>query len=282
MINRASKFALCLLALPALVVPALCLAYLLMRGLPGLDSSFFGLSTLEQSRDTASLSNQHGIFPQIMGSVLLSALACSIAMPLALGLSLHNQLYAGRRSQSLMVHVLTTFQSIPPLVYGLCGLVVFVHLLQWGISLAAGAIVLAMIVLPVLTLNTIHALERIPTALTDSARSLGMSAGQIIWHVWRPKAWRSLLTGLFLAIARTLSETAPILFTATVFSGVIWPDSLLSPVTSLQTHIFYLAQEAVDERILAHAWSSALILVTLVVMFSVIAHFLNRHSSGNE
>ena len=279
MANRVNKIVLCLLALPALLVPLLCLSYLLMRGLPGLDSSFLGLSTLEQNRDGASLSNQHGIVPQIVGSVLLSALACSIAMPLALGLSLFHQLYAGRHSRSFMAHILTTFQSIPPLVYGLCGLVVFVHLLKWGISLAAGAIVLAMIVLPVLTLNTIHALERIPLALTESARSLGMSAGQIIWHVWRPKAWRSLLTGLFLALARTLSETAPILFTATVFSGVIWPDSLLSPVTSLQTHIFYLAQEAVDERILAHAWSSALILVTLVIMFSVIAHFLNRHSA---
>ncbi len=280
MTNRLTKIVLCVLALPALAIPLLCLAYLLARGLPGFDSNLFGFN-FDESLGESSLNSKHGILPQTIGSLLLSALACLLALPLALGLSLYNRLYAGQRSQSFMLHLLTTFQSIPPLVYGLCGLVVFVHLLNWGISLAAGAVVLAMIVLPLLTLNTIHALERIPDELTDSARALGMSASQIIWHVWRPRAWRSLLTGLFLAIARTLSETAPILFVATVFSGVSWPNSLFSPVTSLQTHIFYLAQEAVDEKTVAHAWSSALVLVMLVAMFSVIAHILNRRYSNH-
>ncbi len=271
MANRCTQVLLILLALPALAVPLACLIYLLMRGLPGFDSSLFSLNF-----SSAGFDDKHSVIPQIMGSLALSVLSCLLALPLAIGLSLYNRLYAGPRSKLFMQHLLTSFQSIPPLVYGLFGLLIFVHFLGWGLSLAAGTIVLAMIILPVLTLNTIHAIERVPQDYTDAARALGMSASQIIWHVWRPRAWRSLLTGLFLAVARTLSETAPILFTATVFSGASWPDSLLSPVTSLQTHIFYLAQEAVDENTVARAWSSALVLVTLVTMFSVIAHLLNK------
>lgn len=274
MANRFTQALLIALALPAIAVPLACLLYLLMRGLPGFDSNLFSLNLGE-----SGFGSSQGIMAQVIGSLALSILSCLLALPLAIGLSLYSRLYAGPRSNSVMQHVLTTFQSIPPLVYGLCGLVVFVHLLGWGISLAAGAIVLAMIILPVLTLNTIHALERVPSDYTDAARALGMSPSRVVWHVWRPRAWRSLLTGLFLAVARTLSETAPILFTATVFSGASWPNSLFAPVTSLQTHIFYLAQEAVDENAVARAWSSALVLVTLVAMFSLIAHLLNRRRS---
>jgi phosphate transport system permease protein len=69
-------------------------------------------------------------------------------------------------------------------------------------------------------------------------RQYGLGDGALIRRVWLPAAWPALLTGLLLGMARALSETAPILFTATVFSGVIWPDSLFTPVTTLQNHIF--------------------------------------------
>lgn len=271
MADRLTKIILLLLTLPALAVPLACLVYLTSQGLPSFADTVFN-----GNAGGAGFSANSSVIPQLFGSLALSVLACVIALPLATGLALFNTLYAKSRSQLFIQHVLTTFQSIPPLVFGLCGLVVFVHLLSWGISLAAGAVVLAMIILPVLTLNTINALHRIPANYTEAAQALGLSTAQIIWHVWRPHTWPSLLTGLFLALARTLSETAPILFTATVFSGVSWPDSLFSPVSSLQTHIFYLAQEAVDEQTVARAWSSALLLVMLVAGFSALAHVLNK------
>lgn len=277
MFNRLTKIALLALALPAILLPLACMGYLIYQGLPELGNALFSSTS-----QNAGFSGQQNILPQLTGSLALSLIACIIAFPLALGLALYQQLYANSLVKRLLQHTLTTFQSIPPLVFGLCGLIVFVHLLSWGISLAAGALVLALIILPLLTLNTLNALERIPSEYTESAQALGMSAAQIIWHVWRPRAWRSLVTGLFLAIARTLSETAPILFTAAVFSGVSWPDSLFSPVTSLQTHIFYLAQEAVDEQAVARAWSSALLLVMLVIGFSLLAQRVNKATLRSE
>lgn len=277
MANRLTQLVLALLAIPAVLIPLACLGYLCYRGLPAIQTLL-----LDVSDPVTSFTNNNDVLPAIAGSLSLGLLACLIALPLAIALAIRDRLSKSVIGASLMRHLLTMFQSVPPLVYGLCGLAVLVHFLGLGISLAAGTLILALIILPVLTLNTIDALERVPVEYTDAARALGMSAGQIVWHVWRPHAWRSLLTGMFLAMARTLSETAPILFTATVFSGAGWPDSLLAPVSSLQTHIFYLAQEAVDEKTVAIAWSSALILVTLVALFSLIAQTLGRLGARHD
>jgi phosphate transport system permease protein len=172
-----------------------------------------------------------------------------------------------------MMHLLI---GIPPIVYGLCGLIVLVHIFSWGISLLTGMVILAVIILPMLLLNSINAIARIPTEKTEAARSLGLSDGQLIRRVWLPAAWPARMTGLLLGMARALSETAPILFTATVFSGVSWPDSLLSPVTSLQTHIFYLAQEGANAEAVDIAWASAVILVVLVTALSITASALRN------
>jgi len=189
-------------------------------------------------------------------------------------------LCADARQQRWLLSLLHLLQGIPPIVYGLCGLIVLVHMLHWGMSLLTGMTILAVIILPMLVLNTVHAIDRIPLERTEAARALGLSSGQIIRRVWLPAAWQSLLTGLLLGMARALSETAPILFTATVFSGVAWPDSLFSPVTSLQTHIFYLAQEGGNAAAVDIAWASAVILVALVTTLSLTASALRSMKSG--
>jgi phosphate transport system permease protein len=172
--------------------------------------------------------------------------------------------------------LLNMLQGIPPIVFGLCGLILFVHLLQWGVSLLTGAVVLAAVILPLLVLNTIAALERIPFEQTEAAQALGLSHAALIWRVWLPQAWPGIVTGLLLAMARALSETAPILFTATVFSGVVWPDSIFAPVTTLQTHIFYLAQEGNNAQATQVAWGSAVVLIFIVAVFGLLARWLKE------
>ncbi|MDQ6995374.1 MAG: ABC transporter permease subunit, partial [Mariprofundaceae bacterium] len=233
------KLLLILLAIPAFMFPLACLIYILWQAWGSLD-----LSLLTGAKHASSMIQAgQSLLPQISGSLLLMGIACALAMPIAMALALFHALYANKYQQHGLMMMLQLFQGIPPIVYGLCGLVVLVHLLHWGISLAAGGVILAVIILPLLSSNIIHALERIPLEQTEAAKSLGLSSMQVIRRVWLPSAWSGILTGLLLSMARALSETAPILFTATVFSGVTWPDSIWNPVTSLQTHIFYLAQE---------------------------------------
>ncbi len=257
------------LALPALVLPAAVLGYILVQGMPGLGRVLLG-------GEVAGFGLGGGLAGQIAGSLLLTGGACLTAAPVALGLAVWLQLRQGGRWMKRWLSGLHLLQGIPPIVYGLWGLAVFVHGLHWGICLLAGILILAAVILPLLTLSGLDALARIPPEHTEAARALGLSDAAIVSRVWLPGAGTDLTTGLLLAMARTLSETAPILFTAAVFSGIVWPDSLFSPVTTLQTHIFYLAQEGVDERAIENAWAAAVVLIGLVLGCSLAALWLRR------
>jgi len=260
------------LAFPALLLPVSCLVYIVFKGLPALD----WMMLIGSGQAASSFGAVRALWPQLLGSLLLMAGASIIAAPLALGGALFHALLATDRQQRMVLGMMHLLIGIPPIVYGLCGLVVLVHLLHWGVSLITGMVILAVIILPMLLLNSVNAIARIDSATTESARALGLSNGAVICRVWLPEAWPALLTGVLLGMARALSETAPILFTATVFSGVTWPESLFSPVTSLQTHIFYLAQEGANAAAVDIAWSAALILIVLIASFSVVATSLRR------
>ena len=267
--DRLMKGAVLFMALPALLLPAACLLYIFWRG-----ASVLGWDFIATGGEGVRFGASTGVLPQLLGSLMLALGACLLAAPLALGTALYHRLYAGAAQRRILDSMMGMLQGIPPIVFGLCGLIVFVHLLRWGVSLASGALILALVVLPLMVANMVAALARVPLSYTDAARSLGLSDLALIWRVWLPQSWAGVLTALLLAVARSLSETAPILFTATVFSGVQWPHSIFQPVTSLQTHIFYLAQEGADPHAVTVAWGSAAVLVLLVLLFSLAAHLL--------
>jgi len=267
--NR-TKLLVIILAIPALSLPTGCLLYILWQGIPQLN-----WATLT-GQGLSGFGLEHGMFGQIVGSLLLMLGASLLAAPAALALSLFIRLYASPTLQRRTISILHLLQGIPPIVYGLFGLVMFVHLLHWGISLLVGMIILAIIILPLLVLSFLHALDAVSPESTESARSLGLNDGQLVVRVWLPVAWPAMLTGLLLGMARSLSETAPILFTATVFSGVLWPSSLFEPVTTLQTHIYYLAQEGANAQVVSIAWTAATLLIALVLCFSLSALILRR------
>jgi len=266
---RLSQTLVTVVAMPALLLPAASLIYIVFKGAPALSWQF-----VFTSGEDAGFGNSSGIFAQLLGSLLLALGAVTLATPLALGTALYQRLLAGARQRRLLDVFLHMLQGIPPIVFGLFGLIVFVHLMHWGISLATGSVVLGIVILPMLVLNSVAALARIPSDYTEAAQALGLSPGAIIRRVWLPQAWPGIITGISLAIARTLSETAPILFTASVFSGVVWPDSIFSPVTTLQTHIFYLAQEGGQAQAIQVAWGSAVVLIITVALFGILARSL--------
>lgn len=264
-----AKLIVTLLALPALIIPAFALGYIIYQGSAAISWQF-----LTSSGALGGFGGSTGILGQLTGSLLLALGGCILATPIALGSALFYQLYASARQRNLLEGLLYLLQAIPPIVYGLFGLVLFVYLFAWGVSLLTGIFILAIVILPTLTLNTITSLQRIAPEYSEAARSLGLSDSALVARVWLRHANLELITGQLLAIARALSETAPILFTATVFSGVVWPESLLLPVTTLQTHIFYLAQEGGNQHAIQVAWGSALVLVACVTFFSLLARKL--------
>ena len=236
------------------------------RGAPALDWSFF----TEQIRLVGAAG---GIFWNLIGTMILLGAAFVLCAPMAIGLALVERVWlrsdAARRA---MRTVLYTLNGLPSILFGLFGFIVFVQWCGWGKSWLAGGIVLALSMLPTVTVSLVERLKAIPPAYVEAAAALGLSPAQIVWAVLLPQAWGGLITGSLIGLARAAGETAPIMFTATIFAGASWPHGIKdSPVLTLPYHIFVLAQDSFDPAVGAKLWGAALVLLGLVFLLSLIA-----------
>jgi phosphate transport system permease protein len=241
-------------------------AVIAQRGWPALSWSFF----TEQIRLVGAAG---GIFWNLVGTVILLASAAIICTPLALGLALVERVWlSGGRARGALRVLLYTLNGIPSIVLGIFGLVVFVQWCGWGKSWLCGGLVLALMMLPTVTVALLERLKSIPSKYVEAAAALGLDRAQIVWSVLLPQAWSGLLTGSLLGLARAAGETAPIMFTATIFAGATLPHAIRdSPVLSLPYHIFILAQDSFDPAVGAKLWGAALVLLVLVFLLSLVA-----------
>lgn len=248
------------------------------RGAPALSWSFFS----EQIRLVGA---SGGIFWNLVGTCVLLAAAFLICTPLAVGLALFEHVWLrSHRVKRALLAVLYTMNGLPSILFGLFGFIVFVQWCGWGKSWLVGGIVLAMSMLPTVTVSLIERLKAIPPEYTQAAAALGLSRAQIVWAVLLPQARGGLLTGSLLGLARAAGETAPIMFTATIFAGATWPHGLRdSPVLTLPYHIFILAQDSFDPAVGAKLWGAALVLLALVFLLSLLAlpSRLKMHEEAN-
>ncbi len=236
------------------------------RGVPALSWTFF----TEQIRQVGSAG---GIFYNLIGTLILIAAALAICAPIATGLALTHAVYlTSERTKSRLGLFLYTLNGIPSIVFGIFGFIVFVKFLGWGKSWLTGGILLALMILPTVTVALIERIQALPKKYLEAAAGLGLRESQIVWSVILPQSWSGLITGALLGLARAAGETAPIMFTATIFAGATVPHGVReSPVLSLPYHIFILAQDSFDPAVGAKLWGSALVLLALVFALSIVA-----------
>lgn len=220
-----------------------------------------------------------GVRDQITGTLLLVLTAGVLAVPVGLGLGLVLGEWAPRRLVRPLRTTTLTLGGVPTILLGLAGYAVFSLALGWGKSWLAGALVLAVVVVPIVALSTAVRLDQHPAAHREAALALGLTRLQVVRSVLLPWALPAAMTGALLGLARAAGETAPILFTATVFSGATaLPHGVVqSPVEALPTHIFSLAQDAADPAAVSAAWGSALVLIVIVGLLLLLAVPARRH-----
>ena len=215
-----------------------------------------------------------GVFYQIIGSLLLILFAAILCLPLALGTAIFKSEYLKNiRIQKLCAVLVYGLNGVPSIIFGIFGLILFVNILDIGISWFIGSIILAIMILPTVVLAAYHSISSIPTIYRESASALGLSKWQVITRVLMPQGMSGAITGLFLGLARAIGETAPIMFIATAFSGIDIPGSFSEPVTTLPTHILALAQQAINPNALKNAWGASFVLICLVTLLSIAGLF---------
>ncbi|WP_009964275.1 PstA family ABC transporter permease [Verrucomicrobium spinosum] len=243
------------------------LVYLIVqKGGPAISWGFF----TEQIRLVGAAG---GIFWNLIGTLILLLTAFLASAPIAIALALMERVWLnGDTSRRILTTGLYAINGVPSIVFGIFGFIVLVQWCGWGKSWLAGGLILAMVILPTVTVALVERLKAIPMKYVEAAAGLGLSRAQIVWAVLLPQSWGGLITGSLLGLARAAGEVAPIMFTATIFAGATMPQAIKeSPVLSLPYHIFILAQDSFDPGVGSKLWGSALVLLGLVFSLSLAA-----------
>lgn len=262
----AFRTAVALCAVMACGILALMVTAILIRGLPSVSWRFL----TEQIRLVGA---DGGVFYNVLGTGLLMLTALVVSGPIAVGVALVHQVYLqGEVAKRRVLLLLYLLNGVPSLLFGLFGFIVFVKGLNLGKSWLVGGLLLGFMILPTVTVALVERMKSLPSRYVEAAAGLGLTQGQQIWFVILPQSFGGWITGSLLGLARAAGETAPILFTATIFAGATFPKGVReSPVLSLPYHIFILAQDSFDPAASAKVWATAVVLLAIVAALSLAA-----------
>lgn len=248
---------------------AIILGYIVINGLPAISWEFLTAAP-------RSLGREGGIFPAIIGTLCLVAGAIAIALPIGVGAAIYLIEYTRENVLTKIIRMgVDLLNGTPSIVFGLFGFSFLVLYLNFGISLIAGQVTLALMVLPTVIRTTEEALRSVPDSLREGSLALGATRWQTISRVVIPPAMPGIITGAILSIGRTAGETAPVMFTAVVFSSRYLPSSLSDPVMALPYHLYILATNVPGAE--TNQYGTALVLITLVIGIYLAAIALRTH-----
>ena len=252
--------------LSMLFLLGLILYYIIANGAPALSWEFLSATPRDIGRDG-------GIFPAIVGTLYLVAGALLIAVPIGIGAGIYLNEYAREGKLTRVIRAgIDNLNGTPSIVFGLFGLSFLVLYLKLGVSMLAGQLTLGFMILPTIIRTTEEAVKTVPQHIREGSLATGATKWQTIRKVVLPNSAPGIITGVVLASGRAAGETAPIMFTAVVFSTRFLPESVLAPVMALPYHLFALATSVPGAR--TNAYGTALVLLLVVLPMYAISTIL--------
>jgi phosphate transport system permease protein len=243
-------------------------AYVAMQGIGALNLAFFTAMPAPAGETGGGVANA------VIGTLLIVAIAGAIAIPVGVGAGTYLAEFGAGRFAATVRLLSDVLTGVPSIVVGILAYQLVVVKMQ-RFSAVAGGIALAALMLPPIVRTTEEILRLTPREYTEAALALGAPRWRTVLTVVFPAAASGLLTGVMLALARASGESAPLLFTA--FGNQFWNLDPLQPTSALPLQIYQYAISPYDDWH-RQAWGAALVLMTLVFVFSALARIATRRN----
>jgi len=211
-----------------------------------------------------------GMANAIKGSTEIIALAAIIGLPIGFLAGVYLSEYEDRAFASLVRYVADLLNGVPSIVIGIVAWTLVVVPTK-TFSALAGAVALAIMLIPIVTRQTEQFLREVPNSLREASLALGAHKWRMIVTVVVPAGSKGILTGMILGIARIAGETAPLLFTA--FNNQFWSHGLTQPTATLPVQIYLRATSPYDDWH-RQAWAAGLVLIGLVLLANILARLV--------
>lgn len=220
-----------------------------------------------------------GVGPEIFNTLYFAVLSTAVTLPVGVGAAIYIARFARSRPFVSSVRMaLDTLASLPSIVYGLFGFLVFVVQMKAGYSLIAGAFVLALVNLPLVVGVTEEAIRAVPRELEDGSLALGATQVQTVLRVTLPYAWPGILSALVLSIGRVFAESAPLIMTAgtTISRSTAYSLDPFRGGETLAVHLWYVNSAGLSPDKADVSAGTAAVLVILVALTNVLAARIGR------
>lgn len=229
-----------------------------------------------------------GIGIQLFNSLYLLIITMIISFPIALGAGIYLNEYANKKSRvtSLIRTAIEILSSLPSVVVGLFGFLLFVVQFKLGFSILSGAISLTFFNLPLLTRSVEESLRTIPDLQREAGAALGLSRWETVGHVILPAALPSIVTGVVLSAGRVFGEAAALIYTAGQSAPALdftdWnpfnvssPLNIMRPAETLAVHIWKVNSEGIMPDAAAVSAGASAVLIIAVLLFNFFARYLS-------
>ena len=240
------------------------LGYILYKGLPVLSLKFiFG--------KPSDIEVGGGVGPQLFNSFYILLLSMTVSIPLAIGAGVYLAEYAKENKLTKLIRLSTeSLATVPSIVLGLFGMIIFVNFFSFGFSIIGGSLTLLLLNLPILVRVTEESIKTVPQNYREASLALGATKWQTIRKVVLPNALPGIITGITLTAGRALGETAILIFTAgTTVSRHMFDMDLFAGGETLAVHMWYLMSTGLvpDRDLIANGIGALLVIMILIFNF---------------
>ena len=243
------------------------IGYILYRGLPHISLEFL-------TQKPSLIRETVGILPNILNTIYIILITLVIVLPIGVGAAIYLNEYAENKKVVHIIELATeTLSGIPSIIYGLAGMLIFVHFFSLGTSLLAGSLTLVIMTLPTVIRTTQESLKTVPQGYREGSLALGAGKWYMIRTVVLPSAIDGIVTGSILSIGRIVGESAALLFTAGMANEVLGIVDAVKPGnagSSLTVALYMYAKERGEFEI---AFAIAAILLVLTFAINMSAKF---------